>query len=381
MTSRNARQWADAVEDFAEAMTREGFASSTMDQRVKHVRRLAADAVLGPWEMGRADVTAWLGTAGPTEATRRAHRTSLRGFYRWAFKTGRVFEDPTEAPDQRAQQKPIPEDWIKPLKAYRGHLRAAGRPETTVAVRIAHMRRIAREHRSLGPFELDLDDLIEWLAGKRWANETRRSMRATLRSFYGWAAETGRIDEDPARLLPVVKSTQPRPRPATDEAYQAALSAAGPRESLMLRLSAELGLRRSEVAGIHTSDLTAHAGHWLLTVTGKGNKERTLPLPDGLAARLREMPDGYVFPGDCHGHLSAAYIGKRVSRLLPEGVTMHALRHRFATRAYDIDRDVFTVQKLLGHASPETTQRYVQVTDLTARRLVEAAAGPWQETA
>jgi site-specific recombinase XerD len=51
---------------------------------------------------------------------------------------------------------------------------------------------------------------------------------------------------------------------------------------------------------------------------------------------------------------------------------MHALRHRFATKAYNIDRDVFTVQQLLGHASPETTQRYVQVSDINMRRLVEA---------
>lgn len=80
-----------------------------------------------------------------------------------------------------------------------------------------------------------------------------------------------------------------------------------------------------------------------------------------------------MFPGKVDGHVSAHTMGTLVSRLLPEGVTMHALRHRFATTTYHVDRDVFSVQKLLGHASPQTTQGYVAVNDSNLRRLVEAA--------
>lgn len=54
---------------------------------------------------------------------------------------------------------------------------------------------------------------------------------------------------------------------------------------------------------------------------------------------------------------------------------MHALRHRFATRVYNVDRDVFAVQILLGHSSPATTQRYVQINDTALRRLVTAGLG------
>ncbi|MDQ2740537.1 MAG: site-specific integrase, partial [Actinomycetota bacterium] len=60
----------------------------------------------------------------------------------------------------------------------------------------------------------------------------------------------------------------------------------------------------------------------------------------------------------------------------PDQWTMHSLRHRFASRAYAVDRDVLTVQDLLGHASPATTQRYVQLPDDAKRRLIEAVAGP-----
>lgn len=58
----------------------------------------------------------------------------------------------------------------------------------------------------------------------------------------------------------------------------------------------------------------------------------------------------------------------------PSGVTMHALRHVFATRTYNVNRDVLAVQRLLGHASAANTQRYVQVSDESMRALVEAVA-------
>ena len=56
------------------------------------------------------------------------------------------------------------------------------------------------------------------------------------------------------------------------------------------------------------------------------------------------------------------------------GYTMHAARHRFATQAYGIDHDLFTVQDLLGHASPATTRAYVLTDDRARRRLVDAVA-------
>ena len=97
-------------------------------------------------------------------------------------------------------------------------------------------------------------------------------------------------------------------------------------------------------------------------------------MPDNLAMLLRRQPEGWLFPGNYNGHLSPRYVGTLISRLLPAGVTMHALRHRFATRAYSVNRDVFAVQQLLGHASPATTRRYVQLQDSVMRQLVEAVA-------
>ena len=105
---------------------------------------------------------------------------------------------------------------------------------------------------------------------------------------------------------------------------------------------------------------------------GKGDKDRVIPLPDGLADELRRVPAGFLFPGAIDGHLSADWVGKLVGRLLPGAHTMHALRRKFASAAYAVDKDVFVVQELLGHASPVTTRRYVEVPRDDLRRTVNA---------
>jgi len=365
-------QWKDALTLFETSMRAAGNTASTIEQRLKQVSRFASTTELSPWKVTYEDLRGWLDLLNCSRATRLAHRSSMRAFYRWAHRTGRVFSDPSEEPCQRAKKLEAPENWAPELSSFRSYLRASGKPESTVNSRLGQLGRFARENASLNPWDATLDDLIEWLSGKRWASETRRGHRTALRAFYSWGVDTGRIEKSPADRLPVSKASLPRPRPALDEEYESAIREAKEREALALRLAAELGLRRAEVATVHTRDLLEIDGFWSLVVHGKGNRERILPLPAGLASVLRSRPAGFVFPGQYNGHLSPNYLGKVISGLLPSGVTMHALRHRFATKAYNIDRDVFTVQQLLGHASPETTQRYVQVSDVSMRRLVEA---------
>jgi integrase len=64
-----------------------------------------------------------------------------------------------------------------------------------------------------------------------------------------------------------------------------------------------------------------------------------------------------------------------LSGVLGDGTTGHQLRHRFATRAYSVDRDLLATAQLLGHSRPETTARYAQVPDGAALRAVLAAGG------
>jgi integrase len=265
-------------------------------------------------------------------------------------------------------------EWAREIASWATALRAAGREESSIRTRTDHLRWLGAWARDRSPWELELDDLLEWTGTRSWARETRRSVRSSLRSFYTWGLTSRRIATNPAADLPSIRPGQPTPKPTPDIAYRQALAAATPRERLMLRLAAECGLRRAEVAQIHSNDVVEDLGGYSLLVHGKGRKERLVPLPTSVAVLLRAEPAGYLFPGDDAGHLSPRWVGKIIARRLPGDWTMHSLRHRFATLAYAVDRDTFTVQDLLGHASPATTRRYVRLPDDAKRRLVVAVS-------
>lgn len=269
--------------------------------------------------------------------------------------------------------KPIPAAWAAAIDDFCDALRAGGAPASTISTRRSHVSRVAR---CLGgsPFEVEGDQLVSWCGRQDWAVETRRGVRGSMLAFYRWAVAAGRTDANPAEALPRVRPATPSPRPAAEIAYREALSRADERGRLMLRLAAEAGLRRAEVAQAHSRDLVQDLEGWSLVVHGKGGRQRVIPLTDSLAAAIRARGRGYLFPGRDNGHLSPRWVGKIVTTLLPGDTTMHQLRHRFATRAYSVDRDVFTVQELLGHASPATTRRYVMVPSSALRATVAAVA-------
>jgi integrase/recombinase XerC len=264
--------------------------------------------------------------------------------------------------------------WGTAIAGWDAHARASGAPETTRRTRRDHLGRLARRI-GADPWGVTADELLEYVNGQGWANETRRAHRTTMRVFYAWALEAGHVSVSPAAGLPKVAPAPPRPRPTPDRVHATALLVADARELLMIRLATEVGLRRGEIALVHSRDLLEDLTGWSLLVHGKGGKERVLPLPDTLAAALQRLEPGWAFPGRVGGHLSPRWVGTLLSRVLGEGWTAHTLRHRFATRTYEgSGYDVFSVQELLGHASPVTTRRYVAVGRDRLRRIVEEAA-------
>lgn len=226
------------------------------------------------------------------------------------------------------------------------------------------------------PERVTTADLLAFMGSHpRWGRATRAMVRSAVRAAYRWAVIAGHVTVNPGDQLPPARRKPPAPHPAPEHAYLSALRAADDRERLMLRLAGEVGLRRGEVAQVHPQrDLVEDLGGWSLWAHGKGNKDRLVPLPADLARELRLAGPGYLFPGRTDGHLSAHTVGVMISRLLPKGVTMHALRHRFASMAYQQTGDMFAVQQLLGHSSAATTQVYVLVDAQTRRRVVDAVA-------
>lgn len=76
---------------------------------------------------------------------------------------------------------------------------------------------------------------------------------------------------------------------------------------------------------------------------------------------LADCPEGWLFPGRFGGPVTPDYVGRRLSKLLGPGWTAHTLRHRYAQAVYSGSGNVLALQSLLGHSSPETTLRYVEV--------------------
>lgn len=276
--------------------------------------------------------------------------------------------------DPRAKE--VPAAWRAPLDEWALALAAGGRSAGTVTHRIDHIRRAAR---ALGgsPWAVSTAALTAWCGRQKWARETRRSVYQSLRDFYRWGIMAGLTDVSPADALPKVKPAEPTPRPAPDDAVASAMAAADKRTLLILRCAAEAGLRRAEVAAINANDLSRDLAGWSLLVHGKGGKDRTVPLSEDLARELRiacMSGGGWAFPGNDAGHLSPQRVGKLASAALPDPWTMHTLRHRFATRAHEGTHDLIAVQRLLGHSSVATTQRYVASGRDALRRAAAAAA-------
>jgi Site-specific recombinase XerD len=264
--------------------------------------------------------------------------------------------------------------WVSWIDHWTKYLAASGARPGTIALRRYQVERVSRSMPA-GPERVTTDALATWLGSRGWDRSTLRSYRAALRSFYRWAVETGRLERSPAEALPSPGVTPPSPRPTPEIVYREALARADERVRLMLRLGAELGLRRAEVAAVHARDVELDLVGYSLRVRGKGGKTRVIPMPDDLAREvLRRAGGGYLFPGADGGHLSPRWVGKLVSRIMPAGWTMHTLRHRAASRWYAVDHDIVTTQQLLGHSSLATTQAYVVAPDDARRRLVLAAA-------
>ena len=263
---------------------------------------------------------------------------------------------------------PVP--WRRSIEGWTDTLKAAGLAAQTIKSRRYKMVHLAALLMPSGPEDVTTEQIVQTFARQQWKPETRKAYRNTISSFFRWLHKSCRRSDDPSLDVPRVKKPHAHPRPCPDKYITAAMEKATAVEKLMIRLGAECGLRRGEIARVHSDDVVADSAGHSLIVRGKGDKQRIVPLPDDLAAIVMDA-NGYLFPGRFGGHVEESYIGDHISHLLPDGYAAHTLRHRFATTAYAATHDLFVVADLLGHESVETTEHYVAMPD---GRLREATA-------
>lgn len=255
------------------------------------------------------------------------------------------------------------------MNNYRNTLLATGRSLGTVHQRMLHIEHLQRRYPNL--LAVTEQDLVDYLAARRLthAAESRKAIRASIRSFYRWAHKAGLIDSDPSADLEPVIVPVTIARIAADSDIQAALIVATLEQRAMILLARFGCLRLTELTTLHSR---ARQGD-VLHIIGKGEKHRLVPANDDLLHVLLALEQqngaGYYFPGRYGSHMHPTAVGKIITRVT--GWNPHSLRHAGATAAYEATGDLRAVQEFLGHSSLATTQRYLH-TSLNKVRAVAA---------
>lgn len=248
---------------------------------------------------------------------------------------------------------------------------------------------------------LTAGDLRAFMASRRGDGLSSRSLArnlASIRAFHRFLER--RKDIANAALMLVAAPKQPRtlPRPIAAEAAARTLMEAGAtgrglsgepweraRDEAVLTLLYGAGLRISEALAL----TGAEAGTSALRVTGKGGRERVVPLLPAIGAAIARYTELCPFPIERKGPLFFSKTGKplgprpiqklmetlRIQLGLPPSATPHALRHSFATHLLQNGGDLRAIQDLLGHASLSTTQRYTAVDEAKLLAVYDAARG------
>lgn len=292
----------------------------------------------------------------------------------------------------------LPPGLSQPLDAFTDHLRGErGVSAHTVRAYRGDLTAVLASMTALGIEDISgitVEHLRRWLVeahASRPAKATVARRVAAVRAFFGWARRTGLIDLDPSvrirsprpggRLPTVLRKDQSQAMLTRPEGAEGEETPESRRDAAILELLYATGVRVSELVGIDAGDID-HSQR-LITVLGKGDKERRVPygrpaahaldawLGEGrsvLAARReRDARDAdALFLGTRGGRINVRAVREIVHRAVAgvpgaPDLSPHGLRHSAATHLLDGGADMRTVQELLGHASLSSTQIYTHV--------------------
>jgi len=231
------------------------------------------------------------------------------------------------------------------------------------------------------------------------ASSAARRLSA-IRQLHRFLMSEGLRKDDPARIAPAPKTRRALPKvlsvdevdtllaraqsEAEDQSASASVSEAAQRLYVLLELLYATGLRVSELVALERKSLMRDASY--LSVTGKGGKERIVPLNDRARDALvawkgrieKTGPGKFMFPAKgAEGHLARQVFARDLKALAGRAgiasakISPHVLRHAFASHLLQYGADLRVVQMLLGHADIATTQIYTHVLDEHLRELLE----------
>ena len=249
----------------------------------------------------------------------------------------------------------------------------------------------AAEQGATDPSRLDTAQLRAFIAAEHRRGLSPKSLQRRLsacRSFFAWLLKHGRVAANPAAGIRAPKAPRRLPQVLdADEAVQLVEvppdAPLGLRDRALLELFYSSGLRLSELCALRWNALDLAGG--FVHVTGKGNKQRIVPVGSHARAALqawrderKAANDACVFPGRGGGPISQRAVQLRIRQLanrqgLFKHVHPHMLRHSFASHILESSGDLRGVQELLGHADISTTQIYTHLDFQHLAKVYDAA--------
>ncbi|WP_456372452.1 site-specific tyrosine recombinase XerD [Thiolapillus sp.] len=237
------------------------------------------------------------------------------------------------------------------------------------------------------------EQLLAWLASLVAAGQSARTSArrlSALRQFFQHALREGWVAVDPSLDIQAPRLGRPLPKTLTESEVLALLdapdteTAEGFRDRCMLELLYATGLRVSELVGLHPDQVSLAQG--LVRVTGKGGKERLVPMGDEaqdwlqgfMRGARQELLRGRVcdalFPTRRGSGMTRQAFWYRVRKHartagIRKHLSPHTLRHAFATHLVNHGADLRVVQLLLGHSDLSTTQIYTHVAKERLKQL------------
>ncbi|RTZ75674.1 MAG: site-specific tyrosine recombinase XerD [Gammaproteobacteria bacterium] len=250
---------------------------------------------------------------------------------------------------------------------------------------LRHAARWLQEHERTSLRQARRQQLLAYLAALAQSGSSARTgarRLSALRQFFQHALREGWVEQDPTLEVAFPRLGRPLPKSLTEAEVEALLeapeleSAEGFRDRVMLELLYATGLRVTELVNLRPDQVSLSQG--VVRVTGKGGKERLVPLGDE-AQRwlvdflrgprqelLKGRPCDALFPTRRGSGMTRQAFWYRIKKhALTAGIhkhlSPHTLRHAFATHLVNHGADLRVVQLLLGHSDLSTTQIYTHV--------------------
>ncbi len=267
-------------------------------------------------------------------------------------------------------------------------------------------------------YQNDLNQFFTWLSGNSMPAEvheiTSHQIRAwivslmdagisassvhrkisCLRVFFRYLRKEGILRNDPLEKVVLPKQKKRLPLFVAERALNELLDnynfgddLNGIRNRTLIEMLYLTGMRRSELTGLHNSDIDLHEA--TVKVTGKRNKQRIIPITRKFVARLEEYiklrneiagteNDDWFFVTDKGNKLYDKYVYNTVKGYLAMVTTIekkspHVLRHTFATHMLNRGADLNTIKEFLGHANLSATQIYTHNTFEKLRKIYKQA--------